>query len=255
MNNETSTTQWEPPFTLEEKLKHTVIPPGFFIKRIAKREWNKGERELRLLPFLVDRNKVSLDIGACWGVYTYYLAKMCPTVYTFEPNPKIFKILKRNAASNVKLFPYALSNVTQNAELRVPKGRKGYSNQGASLSTKKVDGEHGKVQVEAKRLDDLRIKNIGFIKIDVEGFEAQVIEGGAETIKSNKPNLLIEMEEKHTKEPIEESIARIEALGYETFVIIDNQLRTIDYFDAEDNHRNKKKGSDYIFNFIFLPKK
>ena len=246
---------WEPPLTLEEKLKHSIVPPGMFIKRIAKREWNKGEKEIRLLEFLVDRNKTSLDIGACWGVYTYYLAKLCPKVITFEPNPKTYKILKRNVASNVELLPYALSNETSSAELRVPKGRKGYSNQGASLSTKKVDGEHGKVEVEAKRLDDLGIDNIGFMKIDVEGFEQQVLDGAVETIAKNKPNLVIEMEEKHTKIPIEESIGNVLKLGYDGFAIINNQLRSLEYFDAEMNHRNVPDGGTYVFNFIFLPKK
>ena len=51
-----------------------------------------------------------------------------------------------------------------------------------------------------KRLDDIKIKNdIGFIKIDVEGHEKNVIQGGLDTIKKNKPVLLIEIEEKHTK--------------------------------------------------------
>lgn len=247
--------QWVPPSSFEEKFKHYIVPPGFFIRRIAKREWKKGEKELRLLPFLVDCSRDGVDVGACWGVYSYYLARLCPHVYAFEPNPKIYQELKRNAAKNVTIYPYALSNKTEAAELRVPKGRRGYSNQGSSLSVRKVDGPHGKVAVEAKRLDDMGLKNIGFIKIDVEGFEKEVLEGAAQTIKMNHPTLLIEMEERHTKQPVEESISQVERLGYYSFVIIRGRLMPIDYFDPEKNHRHIPPGGDYIFNFIFLPKK
>lgn len=247
--------QWIPPSSLEEKFKEYIIPPRFFIRRIAKREWKKGEKELRLLPFLVDRSRNCVDAGACWGVYSYYLAQLCRHVYAFEPNPKIYRVLKRNVARNITTYPYALSNKTGTAELRVPKGRRGYSNQGSSLSTEKVDGPHGTVVVQAKRLDDLGLKDIGFMKIDVEGFEQEVLEGARETIKTSRPHLLIEMEEKHSKQPIEESISQVEQLGYNSFVIIRGQLVSIDNFDPEKNHRNVPAGGDYIFNFIFLPKK
>jgi len=247
--------QWIPPSSFEEKLKEYIIPPRFFIRRIAKREWEKGEKELKLLPFLVDRSRNSVDAGAYRGVYSYYLAQLCRHVYTFEPNPKMYRTLKRNVARNVTTYPYALSNKTGTAELIVPKkGRRRYSNQRSSLSTKKVDGPHGTVVVQAKRLDDLGLKDIGFMKIDVEGFEQEVLDGARETIKTSRPNLLIEMEERHTKESIEESISQVEQLGYNSFVIIRGQLVSIDNFDPEENHRNVPAGGDYIFNFIFLPK-
>ena len=45
----------------------------------------------------------------------------------------------------------------------------------------------------------------GFIKIDVEGHELKVIDGAKETIEKHKPNLLIEIEEQHSKEKLFES--------------------------------------------------
>lgn len=250
-----STKTWVPPSSLEEKIKHNLFPPKFFIWRLAKKEWRKGEGELHILPFLVDKTRNAIDIGTCWGVYTYYLSKLCPHVYSFEPNPKIYPVMKATTGKNVTTYPYALSNQTGEAVLRVPKGRKGFSNQGASLSAVKVDGEHGESHITAKRLDDMQLTNIGFIKIDVEGFEKEVLEGAIETIKRDRPTLLIEIEEKHTKLPIEDSLAQVEALGYHTFILLKNRLLPRDYFDPEKNHRNPSSGKDYIFNFIFIPQK
>ena len=45
---------------------------------------------------------------------------------------------------------------------------------GASLSRQKVQGEHGVVQIETRTLDSYALDNVGFIKIDVEGYEHTV---------------------------------------------------------------------------------
>ena len=57
-----------------------------------------------------------------------------------------------------------------------------------------------KFNVKTNKLDNFKFSNkISFIKIDVEGHELKVIDGAKETLKKHKPNLLIEIEEKHSK--------------------------------------------------------
>jgi len=69
-------------------------------------------------------------------------------------NPKMFKILKRGVASNVTAAMVALSDRSGEAELRVPRMRKGgFSNQGGSLSATKIETNYRTVAVEARRLD------------------------------------------------------------------------------------------------------
>ena len=53
----------------------------------------------------------------------------------------------------------------------------GYSNQGASLNYGKVGDDYGEVTIEARRLDDEALTDVGFIKIDVEGHELEVLRG------------------------------------------------------------------------------
>ena len=99
-----------------------------------------------------------------------------------------------------------------------------------------------KVPIKMKKLDDIEINNkIGFIKIDVEGHEKNVLKGGLNTIKNNKPILLIEIEEKHSKVPIEDTINFMKKYDYNPYVYINKKL--ID-FDLRDK---KQKEINYIF--------
>ena len=246
---------WEPPWTLEERLKFALVPVWLYMRYRVAKERHHGEAEIALLPFLADPARVSLDIGANKGVYAWLLKDCSRAVHAFEPNPKMFRFLRRIAGERITVSQTALSNHTGSATLRVPRHRRGgFSNQGASLSDVKVADDFRGVPVEAKRLDDLGIEDVGFIKIDVEGFEQAVLEGARATIARDRPSLLIEMEEAHTKQPIEDAIAAVEALGYSGMFLRRGVLRPIDAFDGDRHHRNAESGADYVFNFVFLPK-
>jgi len=243
--------EWRPPLSFEEKLKSIFVPPSLYIWYKVKKELNKGEEEIKLLPFLVPADRIAIDVGANKGVWSYMLAKQCREVHAFEPNPKMFDVLKQCAGDKIKTHQIALSNESKKAKLLVPLGSKGYSNQGASLSSVKVSGDHKSVSVVACRLDDMDLGDIGFIKIDVEGFELEVLEGARETLARCRPNLIIEMEEKHTKRPLIELIETVCGYGYEAFALNGGVLTKFELAYASDH---KDHFGKYLFNFIFLPK-
>ena len=94
-------------------------------------------------------------------------------------------------------------------------------------------------------MDNIKIEgNIAFIKIDVEGHEQNVINGASATIKKNMPTMLVEIEEKHTKKPIIQTINIIKEFGYDAFTFNNNSLINI---LENDNYQNER-------NFIFLKK-
>ncbi|MCC6138419.1 MAG: FkbM family methyltransferase, partial [Bdellovibrionaceae bacterium] len=131
---------------------------------------------------LVEPGATVLDIGANIGYFSSLLSKKVGEsgkVYSFEPNPQILELLKKNtrAKSNVKLLPWALSDEDGIHTLYGPQS---YSeNKGlASLNTK--NGE-AIATVDVKRLDDLRLTP-AVIKMDVEGHELKVLEGGRATL-------------------------------------------------------------------------
>ncbi len=243
---------WVPPSSFAERLRHGLVPPVLYARFRAHRELRRGERELGLLPHLLDRGMNSVDVGANKGVYTYWMQRYSRHVYAYEPNPKIFRILEAGARGNVTTRPIALSNRTGRALLRVPKTPKGYSNQGASLNFDAVGESYGEVDVETRRLDDESLTNIGFMKIDVEGHEFAVIEGARETIARDRPTLLVEIEQAHNKAPIEDSLARMSDLGYSGFALIGGVLKSLAFFDPEAHHRAPRRPQDYVFNFLFF---
>jgi FkbM family methyltransferase len=248
------TEQWTPPVTFEERLKAILVPPWLYIRYKAQKELFKGEGEVKLLPFLVDPKRNAVDAGANKGTYTYFLARLAQHVYAFEPNPKMFTILRRSMARNVTASPVALSNRSGDAELRVPRQRKGgYSNQGGSLSSVKISENYKTVDVAARRLDEFDLGDVGFIKIDVEGFEQAVLEGARETIMRERPVIQVELEEQHTGRAIEQSFAQLREFGMDGFFLRAGKLVPLSGFDAAANLA-AFGGRGYINNFIFRPK-
>ncbi|WP_374631626.1 FkbM family methyltransferase [Ferrovibrio sp.] len=244
---------WEPPSTLEETLKYALVPPALYIRYRVWKELRRGEAELALVPWLADPRRAALDVGANKGVWTHVLGRHCPQVFAFEPNPKSFRVLQRCKPAHAKAFQIAASDADGEAEFRIPIGRKGYSNQGGSLNAAKVGDAYGSLKIQAKRLDSMDLPPVGFIKIDVEGHEAEVLSGARALIARDRPVLVIEMEEKHTRRPIETMLAEVEALGYACFALRHGVLTARALLDLEVEHRNPKYREDYIFNFIFLP--
>ena len=245
---------WTPPYSFEERLKYTLIPARLYMWRLLRKHLRKGEAELKFLPQMVPRDRIAIDIGANKGVYTHLLARLCQGVEAFEPNPKIYRILTRTLPSNVVAHQVALSDRVGAAELIVPMYGGGFSNQTATLNPRKRNEGAGVVRVSQRTLDSYGFTNVGFIKIDVEGFEAAVLAGARETILRERPVLQVELEEQHTGQSIEQSLAAVQELGMDAFFLRDGTLRPIAEFDPAQNRAAFARRSGYINNFIFKPR-
>jgi FkbM family methyltransferase len=244
---------WTPPYSFEERIKYTLIPARFYMWRLLRKHLRKGEPELKFLPQIVPRDRIAIDIGANKGVYTHFLARLCQSVEAFEPNPKIYRILTRTLPTNVVTHQVALSDLTGTAELIVPMYGGGFSNQTASLNPRKRNEGAGVVKVAQRTLDSYCFANVGFIKIDVEGFEAAVLAGAHETILRERPIMQVELEEQHTGLSIEQCLTGVTELDMEAFFLRDGALRPISEFDPAKN-RDLCKKPGYINNFIFKPR-
>lgn len=246
---------WIPPSSLEERIKRALFSPRHELKRIVERELRKGEPELRLLPQLVDPERAAVDAGANRGIWTHQLAGLCPRVYAFEPNPKMFAILSAARPDNAEVYQIALSDQPGLAALKVPRYRRGYSNQHGSLEASRIEGkDFGVVEVETARMDALRLDPVGFIKIDVEGHEGAVIAGASALIARDRPTLVVELEERHRAVSIEQAVGEVIALGYDAFVFKQGELRPFEAFDPDSDHRAAVETPAYINNFIFRPR-
>lgn len=236
-------------FSLEERIKHAIVPPKLYLSNLVWRRLRKGEKELHLLDSLVEPGRTTIDIGANKGVYSYALSKLSREVLAFEPNPKMFQILDRSVPANVRTFEVALSNDDGTAELILPVQRSGrFSNQGATLQSKKLDGdkEFSVWPVAQKKLDSFDCRDVSFIKIDVEGFELEVLEGAQETLAREKPVMLIEIDAHHAKRPVDEAIGIVRGYGYDCYYVSRSSLRHYSQFE----HDTARSHTD---NFIFFP--
>lgn len=140
-----------------------------------------------------------LDIGANVGSFTL-LAKGYPNTQfiSFEPVKKTFNILKQNIElndiTNVILVNKGLSNIKQTLKIHIPSHSLGGS------SVIKPSEEHTEETCEFDILDDYIDFHVDLIKIDVEGHEYNVLEGGLNLIKKHHPLLLIEDNPPSTQE-------------------------------------------------------
>ena len=96
------------------------------------------------------------------------------------------------------------------------------------------------IDVEVRTLDSFGFEDVGFIKIDVEGFEREVLMGGIQTILKSKPILYIEDDRIPLRQALREMI---KSLGY-TFVPHQPTLyREENFFNLKRNIWNKNYAS------------
>ena len=235
-------------------IKFRYVPFRGYYRHRSHKYMRKIDPEMGLLKFIVDPKRICLDVGANLGLFTYFLSRYSPHVYAFEPNPIPLRVLRYVADKNVTVLQMALSDKTGEAELVVPKGRKGWSSNGASIEYDEGDGRV--VKVPGSRIDDLDYKDIGFIKIDVEGHEKSVLEGAQETLARERPNLFVENEFTHAGEGVTDVFDMMKALDYDGFALIDGVFSNISRLSLEEHQINAERGAQgsYIKNFVFIPK-
>jgi len=235
-------------------IKFRYVPFRGYYRYRSYKYLKKIDPEMGLLKFIVDPKRICLDVGANLGLFTFFLSRYSRHVHAFEPNPLPLRVLRYVADQNVTIHQVALSNQTGEAKLVIPKGRKGWSSNGASVEYDKDQGYL--LRVPSSRIDDLGYKDIGFIKIDVEGHEMSVLEGARETLSRDRPNLFVENEFSHAGDGVQDVFDMMESLDYDGFALIDGVLRNTNNFLVSDHQINARLGEpgNYVKNFIFIPR-
>lgn len=162
-----------------------------------------------------------LDVGTNIGTHTLAFAKFpFPNVevHGFEAQREIFYMLAGTIAlnnlSNVYCHHAAVSNQS-GVELHIPKvdysARANFGSYELEQAPKSCTSQNMYMQgatekVRSLRIDDLGLRDVKLIKIDVEGMEDKVIEGATATIDANRPLVFFEAH-KTNLEPIRDSLA------------------------------------------------
>jgi FkbM family methyltransferase len=158
-----------------------------------------GIPEIGLIRWCKDNfmraDKVFVDIGAHVGTYSFMLAPFASHTWSFECTPRTFCCLAANIAlhgleDKVSLRHCALGEACGETTIVVRSGDGGGN--GRALGDHRDDG-CGRLVAELRTLDSFNINNIGLIKIDVEGFEKNVLAGALATLeRCNYPPIVFE---------------------------------------------------------------
>jgi FkbM family methyltransferase len=163
-----------------------------------------NEPELQNLDRIVRDREVALDVGAHDGFYAYRLSQMFKSVHAFELNTDLTCQLQAYNDGKITIHPEGLSSISGDATLYIPV-RNGRSLVGwASLQPGNCPGvsEHVEKPVRIRTLDSFGIQNVSFVKIDVEGHELEVLNGGRETLSRDRPVVLSEVRA-HNRERVD----------------------------------------------------
>ncbi len=218
-----------------------------------------ADREVHLLPILCCRDSIAIDIGANQGAYVSFMRPLVRRVIAFEPLPKMLAILHRFHGDSIQTEAVVLSDKEGTVELRFPAGDYERATIDESNALDGVGVPIQTLSVPAKTLDSFGFSGISFIKIDVEGHEEAVLRGGLETLKREMPNLLIEIEERHSTGSLRRICAMLVSIGYAGYYVDGDSLLEVESFDHSRDqaaHNLSATGwrvGTYINNFLFFP--
>jgi FkbM family methyltransferase len=138
-----------------------------------------------------------IDVGANIGFYSGVVAATVPSarVCSFEPNPETAKCIEAhcriNGLDNVRVYGLALADKPERRRLQdVGDGEPG------KFTIRDVQESKGGYDVEVAVLDDIVVRDdiqqVDLMKIDVEGFEPEVVIGAERTLRRDKPHVCFE---------------------------------------------------------------
>jgi FkbM family methyltransferase len=217
------------------------VPPG----RPGFRDMLTGAYDdwfWRFLAPLDLESRIVLDVGGHIGYDALCFAALCGDrgkVYVFEPNAsnrdRMELILERNAAAseNIEVRAEALADFQGQAELNFSSNVDDQTSSGAFLAGDFAPPLEAAIYGEAHftsssvRVDTLDhfvqaegLENVRLVKIDVEGAEHKVIEGGKETIERQRPVLLIEV---HSVAAMLHTCRTLHALDYQIKLLAEDR--------------------------------
>jgi FkbM family methyltransferase len=187
------------------------------------------EKEWILQASQLIKDKSFIDIGANIGIYSLSLYKTAKEVYAVEPERNNFerlnKIIKQNAIMNITSLKLALYS-TDNHRVNLYT-----SSKDAGWHSLSINYENKSQQVNTITLDTLiskqKIKNIGLIKIDVEGAEYEVLKGANKTLTRIHPPVIIEFNRPRAllgNHSIEQLYKEFKKYNYAGFILKKKQL-------------------------------
>jgi FkbM family methyltransferase len=179
----------------KERLTMRLVPSALYYRRRLADEAEWGEHELDVLSEIMAPGGTAVDVGANQGFFAYAFSKVAARVEAFEPNPDYAAFARAMLGARARVHAVALSNRSGTAQFVVPVSEQGMAlHLGGSLKAGVAEqGPAQRFQVEVRTLDSYGLRDVRAVKVDVEGSEMEVLEGGRETILRDRPALIVEL--------------------------------------------------------------
>lgn len=152
-----------------------------------------AERDLKTLTYVVREyvrdKKVCVQAGGNLGVFPCHLAVPFNSVYSFEPDPALFREMVKRCPENVVCLNAAVG-CERELVSAVRARRDGNTKREAHVGvTHVVPGGF----IPTIKIDDLGLRRCDFLCLDVEGYEFSALVGAQQTIESGSPVIMIEL--------------------------------------------------------------
>jgi FkbM family methyltransferase len=206
------------------------------------------------------RGDCAVDIGSHCGAFTYWMQRAVGgsgRVFAFDPQPGckpyMRAMIRDFDMTQVTFAPVALSSQRGTAWLKAC-GHSDEPNPEARLgATKGINAVAVKLATLGDFLARQNAPRVALIKCDVEGHELEVFRGAAERIRSDRPAILFECEERHLNGgTMNEVFQFLEMLGYRGVALFGEKRVPLSRFLAEQKQNSFRE--KYVNNFAFLPR-
>lgn len=178
-----------------------VNPHDQYVGRslIAYGEW--GEAEVRLFEQVLRPGDIAVEVGSNIGSHTVPISRAIGkegVVHAFEPQRLVHQLLCANLAlndcHNVHVRQAAVSNSPGQVEFcSVPPYHE--LNYGSISVGQSLGGDSTMEQVSMLTIDTLDLPRLDFLKVDAEGHDLKVLQGGQSTIARHRPVIFVEVGE------------------------------------------------------------
>ena len=198
----------EPIFEISNKLitinnYHKNTPATFKLFKVCnicdciRRGYRWEEHQHNIIDKFLNEKSIAIEAGSHIGTISVKLARTCKFTYCFEPVINTYSLLEFNMNKNCipkkfKLFNKGLGESIKNENISWI-SQEGSGGIGLTNNFFESTIQRDKTEViEIITIDSLKLDRLDYIKIDVEGYEEHVINGGINTIKKYKPIIVLE---------------------------------------------------------------
>ncbi|MEU1848644.1 FkbM family methyltransferase [Streptomyces sp. NPDC019990] len=240
--------------------------PARLVAVTARAVYPRFEPELaRLAELCPPGCGTAVDVGGWYGPWTHRLSGLAEHVVTVEPVPRLARLLAATAPPNVRVIRAAASDRPGIARLWLPSGDEGDRGV-SSLVRRDIHGRS--LDVPCITLDELGLRDVGFVKIDVDGNESAVLRGATGLLARDRPALFVELESRI--QPIAPVVTYLSLLGYDGWVLPGDTWVPLAGFPLEDHQAGasyvvshgllrrvlpsrRLRGPRYVNSVLFLP--